>query len=253
MKRTILFVSLITIAVSGLAQEYKVARSSGKLEIVEVNHVIIEGHSGNDIIFKSRTEKKKDDPRAVGLRPLSSLGLTDNSGLGLSVVENGNAIEVRQLRKTEGPRITILVPKGVTVSYRHSSPFGDKVEVQNFAGELDINTVHNSVKLTNVSGRVAIKTVHGHIDASLATPLTAAVAIESTHGHVDVALPVSTKANVTLGTEWGEVLVDPDFKIQLERTGDMQKFSSKIRGTVNGGGNEILLRSQHNNIYMRKI
>jgi predicted membrane protein len=234
------------------AQEYKLNKSSGTLEIREVNHVTIEGHSGNEIIFTSRDEDRDDDDRAKGLRAISSMGLEDNTGIGLSVVDKGNVIEVRQLKKMEGPDIKILVPKNVVVSYYHTSPHGDEIEIKNFEGQVDVSTVHNGVVLTNVTGPLNVKTVHGDIDASLGAALKSPVNIESVHGHVDVALPVTTKANLKLSTNFGEILVDPDFKIEIEKTGTMIKYSDKVSGKINGGGIEIDLSAAHNNVYLRK-
>ena len=82
--------------------------------------------------------------------------------------------------------------------------------------------------------------------------LKSPVNIESVHGHVDVALPVTTKANLKLSTNFGEILVDPDFKIEIEKTGAMVKYSDKVTGKINGGGIEIDLSAAHNNVYLRK-
>lgn len=251
--KKVLLILLAGLAVTGLrAQEYKLSKTSGRLEIREVNRVSVEGHSGNEIVFTSQSQNPDKDARAKGLRALSSLGLEDNTGLGLSVVEKGNVIEVQQLKKTEGPRIRILVPQGMVVSYTHSSPYGEALEVKDFAGEVIVSTVHNGVKLTNTTGALSVKTVHGDIEASLAAALKSGAVLESVHGHVDVALPVGTKANLTLSTNWGEVLVDPDFKIDLERSGELVKYSDKIKGKLNGGGTEIVLSAHHNNVYLRK-
>lgn len=250
-KATSILAFVIMMTVSLYGQEYKVSKSSGRLEIKEVNHVSIEGHNGNEIIFTSRSHVSETDERAKGLRALSSLGLEDNTGLGLSVVEKGDVIEVQQLKKTEGPQIKILVPRGVVVSYTHSSPYGEDIDIRNFEGEVKVSTVHSGVNLTNTSGPLSIKTVHGDIEASLAAP-RAALTLESVHGHVDVAFPVATKATLTLSTNWGEVLVDPDFKIALEGSGELVSYSNKIRGKLNDGGTEITLTSHHNNVYLRK-
>lgn len=242
------------ILISGIAsaQEYKVAKSTGKLEIREVNHVTIEGTSGNEIIFSSRGHERDDDGRAKGLRAISSMGLEDNTGIGLSVVDKGTTIEVQQLKKMDGPEITIKVPKGVSVSYSHTSPHGDEIEVKNYEGELEVSTVHNGVKLTDVTGPMSVKTVHGDIEATLGSALKNPVTIESVHGHVDVALPVTIKANLRLNTTWGELLVDPDFKIDIEKSGNFVKYSDKVSGKLNGGGIDIELASTHNNVYLRK-
>jgi hypothetical protein len=253
MKKKILAIiafGLVIQAANG--QEYKVAKSTGTLEIREVNSVKIEGYSGNEIVFTSRDHDRDDDERAKGLRAISSMGLEDNTGIGLSVVTKGDVIEVHQLKKTDGPEVTIRVPKGVKVSYSHSSPYGDEIEFKNFEGEIEVSTVHNGVVLTNTTGQMRVKTVHGDVDASLGTTLNSAVTIVSVHGHVDVALPLTTKANLKLGTNHGEILVDPDFKIEIDRTGDYVRYSDKVSGKLNGGGIDIELTANHDNVYLRK-
>lgn len=253
MKKILLILAWVIIAgTTAKAQEYKVAKSTGRLEIKEVNQVTIEGHNGNEIVFTSANGDRERDERAEGLRALSSMGLQDNTGLGLSVTDKGNVIEVQQLKRTEGPEIKILVPKGIVVSYTHTSPYGGDIQISNFAGEVEISTVHSGVSLTNTAGPTSVKTVHGDIDASFAGPLNAPVKLESTHGHVDVALPINTKADLALTTNWGEVLVDPDFKIELQNNGGLVNYSEKIKGTLNGGGTALNLTSNHNNVYLRK-
>lgn len=253
MKKHILGIAL-GLVVTGVvnAQEFKLNKSSGTLEIREVNHVTIEGTSGNEIIFSSRDENRDKDERAVGLRAISSMGLEDNTGIGLSVVDKGNVIEVRQLKKMDGPDIKILVPKNVVVSYYHTSPHGDEIRFKNFEGKVEVSTVHSGVELTNPGGPLNIKTVHGDIDAVFESAPKAPVSLESVHAHVDVALPVSTKANIKLSTHFGEILVDPDFKIEIEKSGDMIKYSDNVSGKINGGGIEVDLSATHNNVYLRK-
>lgn len=251
-KNVMTMVAGLMIAGTLNAQEYKVAKSTGTLEIREVNDVTIEGYNGSEIVFTTRGNGRGDDERAKGLRAISSLGLEDNTGIGLSVVDKGGIIQVHQLKKTDGPDVTIKVPKGVKVSYSHTSPYGDEIKFKDFEGEIEVSTVHNGVVLTNTTGPMHIKTVHGDIDASLSDALKSPVSITSTHGHVDVALPLTMKANIKLGTSHGEILVDPDFKIEFDRAGDYVRYSDKVSGKINGGGIEMELASNHNNVYLRK-
>ena len=235
-------------------QDYKMAKNTGRLEIKELNHVTVEGYTGNEIIFSSNNEDRDEDEdkRSKGLRAVSSLGLEDNTGLGISVQDKGGIIEVYQLKKMDGPEITIKVPKGVVVSYSHSSPYGDDVSFKNIEGELEVTTVHNSVELNNVTGPISVKTVHGDIDATFSAPLKSPVLIASVHGHVDVAMPASTKAALRLGTSWGEIFVDPEFKIEFDQKSGMVKHSDNLSGKINGGGLEVNLSSTHDNVYLRK-
>lgn len=244
---------MMTLSLS-FSQEYKVAKSTGRLEIKEVNQITIEGYNGNEIVFSSHDQDRDEDEdnRSKGLRAISSLGLEDNTGIGLSVVEKGGVIEVYQLKKMDGPDITIKVPKGVVVSYSHSSPYGEDVTIRNFEGEIEISTVHNSMKLENLTGPMNIKTVHGDIDVALNAAMKNPLSMSSVHGNVDVAMPVSTKASLQLGTSWGEIFVDPEFKIEFDKTFNGVKYSDNVSGKINGGGLNVTLSSTHGNVYLRK-
>lgn len=255
MKTILTIIALYCVNLTALqAQEYKVAKSTGRLEIKEVNKVTVEGYGGNEIVFTSRNGKSERDERAEGLRAVNRDGLEDNTGLGLSVVDKAGTLEVQQMKRMDGPDVVIKVPKGVVVSYSHSSPYGSQIEFKNVEGEIEVSTVHNKVVLDNVTGPITIKTVHGSIDATFGANVKGPVSIVSVHGHVDVALPVASKANMRLGTVYGEIYVDPAFKLDIDRgTGNLVKYSSdNITGKLNGGGMEINLNSTHNNVYLRK-
>ena len=236
------------------AQEYKLAKSSGRLEIKEVNQVMIEGYDGKEITFSSLDKAREKDERAAGLKAINSMGLDDNTGLGLSVVDKGNVVEVYQLKKIDGPRVKIQVPKGVIVSYNHSSSYGSKVSFKNLENELEVSTLHSGIELENVTGPLTIKTVHGKVEVNLSNNTKTPVSIVSVHGLIDVTLPVAAKANLTMGTQYGEIYVDPAFKIDFEKKNDewVTYGSGKVKGTLNGGGLDITLSSSHGNIYLRK-
>jgi hypothetical protein len=234
------------------AQEYKVSKSSGRLDIADVNNVSVEGTTGNEIIFTSRDNQRENDERAKGLRSVSSMGLEDNTGLGLSVITKGDVIEVRQLKKMDGPRIGIKVPKGIVISYHHSSPHGSDFNLKNLENEIQVSTVHSGVNLENVTGPLDVKTVHGDIDVTLGDNLKNPISIVSVHGPVDVTMPGAAKASLKLSTSWGELFVAPELKIEMDTKGEMVRYSDHFSGKINGGGIEINLSSTHNNVYLRK-
>lgn len=233
------------------AQDYKVAKSTGTLDIREVNEVTIEGTTGSEIVFSSSDRDRDEDERAKGLRAVSALGLEDNTGLGLSVLDKNGVIEVRQLKKMDGPDVRIKVPKGVKIIYSHASPYGSDVKFKNVESEIEVTTVHNGVYLDNVTGLVDVTTVHGEIEASFGD-VKNAIKLSSTHGPVNVSLPLATKANLRMGTSHGEIFVDPDFKLDIEKVGNMVKYNDNVSAKINGGGTEISLSSSHNNVYLRK-
>jgi predicted membrane protein len=254
MKTRILIIAAVLFAAAqAFAQEYKISKSTGKLVIKEVNQVTVEGHSGNEIIFTSLDGPRDKDKRAEGLRALNSMGLEDNTGIGLSVQDKGNTIEVYQLKKMDGPKVKILVPKGVSVSISHSSPYGDEVRLRNIESEIEVSTLHNGVVLENVTGPATIKTVHGEIEANFGTNMKSPISLMSVHGLIDITIPAATKANVSLATSYGEIFVDPAIKIEFPEDSEWKKYgSNKVAGKINGGGIDLTLSSTHNNIYLRK-
>ena len=254
MKRNILMIAFTLITIGAVyAQEYKLAKSSGKLEIKEVNNVTIEGYNGNEIVFSSLDGSREKDRRADGLRAVSNMGLEDNTGIGLAVLDKGNTYQVYQLKKMDGPRVKIMVPKGVSIYYSHSSPYGSDVKFKNVESEIEISTVHNGVHLENVSGPVNVKTVHGEIEADFNTNMKSPISITSAHGLVDITIPAATKATMSMSTSHGEIFVDPAFKLEIEPKSDWVKYgSNKVNGKINGGGLDFTLSSTHNNIYLRK-
>jgi predicted membrane protein len=254
MKKQLIILALASLMITPtLGQEYKLARSSGKLVIKDVNHLTLEGTSGNEIVFVSLDGPQDKDSRATGLRAISNMGLEDNTGVGLAVVDKGTTYEVYQLKKMDGPRVKILVPKGVAISISHSSPYGEDIKLRNIESEIESSTVHSGIHLENVTGPMNIKTVHGEIEADFNAGIKSPVRLVSTHGPVDVTLPLAVKATMTLSTTYGEIFVDPALKLEVETKGEMVKYSSNsVNGKINGGGIEIELKSAHNSIYLRK-
>lgn len=251
MKKIIIGVFAMCLALTAEAQDYKVAKSSGKLHI-NLSRVTVEGHSGNEIIFSSRNGDKEIDKRAEGLRAINGSGLDDNTGLGINVSEKDGVIYVQQLKKMESPDIKILVPKAVIVSFEYKSQYHGKALFRNLENEIEVAANYNDVELENVTGPVTVKSVYGGIDAVFGTNVKGPISIISIYGHVDVTLPTTIKANLKMSTSYGEIFASPDFKIEIEREGDMVKYNDRVNGKVNGGGMNIDFRSDYGKIYLRK-
>jgi predicted membrane protein len=249
--RTILFGIALLLAGVVHAQEFKLAKNSGRLEIY-LGKVTVEGHSGSEIIFSSDDERKEKDKRAEGLRSLNSLGLDDNTGLGINVSDKGNVVEVRQLKKTNSPNIKILVPKGMIVSFSHESQYGGEVKFKNLTNEIEVSAQYNSVELENVTGPLTVKSIYGHVEAVFDSNVKGPISIVSVYGFADVTLPATTKANLKLSTSYGEILVAPEFKIDVEKKNGMVEYSDRIAGTLNGGGMSIDITCNYGKVYLRK-
>jgi predicted membrane protein len=251
MKKNLIIVIALFATVSAYSQEFKVAKSTGRLEI-HTGSVTVEGHSGNEIIFTSTEARSEKDKRAEGLRSINSLGLEDNTGLGVNVTDKGNVVEVHQLKKTSSPNIKILVPKNIIVSFSHESQYGGEAVFKNLTNEIEISAQYNSILLQNVTGPLTVKTIYGQVDATFDNVIKDPISIISIYGHVDVTIPQTTKANLTLSTSFGEILVAPELNIKVELKGGMVDYGDKVSGTLNGGGGSIELRCDYGKVYLRK-
>jgi hypothetical protein len=250
-KSAMVLAVVLLAAGSLMAQEFKVPKNSGRLEI-NIGRVRVEGHNGNEIIFSSSDGDRDKDERAQGLRSINSLGLDDNTKLGINVTQDGEVVRVQQLKKTNSPDIKILVPQKMIVSFSYQSQYGGKAEFKNMPNEIEVDAQYNSIELENVTGPLTVKTIYGHVDARLDASMKGPVSIVSVYGYVDLAIPVTTKANLKMSTSYGEILVDPDFKIEVDRQGEMIRYSDQVNGKLNGGGIPVDLSCNYGKVYLRK-
>lgn len=254
MKHKKIKLAILALFIAGWAsaQEYKLPKSSGRLEI-NIGKVTVEGHAGNEIIFSSEDHDNEKDERAAGLRSVSGSGLEDNTGLGINVTEKDGVVTVRQLKKMNSPEIKILVPKGVIVSFSYESQYGGETRFKNMENEIEVSAQYNSVELDNVTGPLTIKTIYGHVEAKLGNNVKGPLSIVSIYGYVDVALPVAIKTDIKMSTSYGEIFVAPEFKIDVEKQADgMVAISDKVVGKINGGGIKIDLSCNYGKVYLRK-
>ncbi|MEJ0032737.1 MAG: DUF4097 family beta strand repeat-containing protein [Bacteroidota bacterium] len=245
--KKLIVILLALVAIGARAQEYKVSKSSGRLEL-HLGRVTVEGHNGNDIIFTTREGDGEKDPRAEGLTSINSLGLKDNTGLGLNVSEKGDVVSVYNLKKNNSPDIKILVPKGVIVAFEHEGTNGaGEAKFKNMENEIEVSVQYNSVELENVTGPLTVRTIYGHVEATLGTTIKDPISIVSVYGYADVTIPASTKANMKMETSYGEILVDPAFSIDV--TGS---DGDRVVGKLNGGGVNIEISCNYGKVYLRK-
>ena len=250
-KIIILFFAIV-FSVQVRAQEYRIAKNTGRLEL-NIGRVTVEGHDGSNIIFSSKDNKSEKDERADGLRLINSLGLEDNTGLGIHVTDKGSVVEVRQLKQTHSPDIKVLVPKGVIVSFKYDSQYGGNARFVNLTNEIEVSAVYNSVELDQVTGPVTVQTSYGSVTGNFTPPIKDPVSIVSIYGFIDVTIPQSTKANLKLSTSYGDIFVAPELDIQTETKNGMNVYSDKISGTLNGGGGiNMDLTCAYGKIYLRK-
>jgi len=253
-KKNVFIISLFSIcsvcAVSG--QDYKLAKTSGKL-VLNLSSVVVEGYDGKEIIFSSGNSEAEQDPRAKGLRAINGAGFIDNTGLGISVVENGTTAEVNQV--TSNLSVKIRVPKGVIISVAyHKVSSAGMITCRNMENEIEISTDYNSIRLENISGPVSVRALYGSVDAVFGSYIKGPVSIASIYATVDVSIPADTRANVKLSSEHGSILASADLKIEMEKNenSDMISYGGLVNGKLNGGRTAFKLMADYGKIYLRK-
>ncbi|MFT4203005.1 MAG: hypothetical protein QM610_03745 [Chitinophagaceae bacterium] len=266
---------LITTIVSSLvllslvhAQEhqFKLSKKTGTLKVY-LTGAKIEGYDGNEIVFSAPERKEEGtDERAEGLKLISGSGATDNTGLGISVEEKDNAVNVRYVSKRNQDLITIKVPNSMSIVVKTSDVmFNKPFDIKNFKGELEIGVMYNTVTLENVTGPVNAKTIYGGLTAKFSQPIKGPISLVSVYTFVDATVPASLKANVNLSTQYGNVYAADGLSIKRETvkadsSSDDEDItgmtdwsrSSDIKGTLNGGGIDFILKSSYGKIYLRK-
>ncbi|KEQ28725.1 DUF4097 family beta strand repeat-containing protein [Pedobacter antarcticus] len=298
-KQFIILFTLLTFSISAWAQkEYKVSKSSGRLNL-NVNGAVVEGYNGNEIVFNIVNGKEEPvDERAKGLKPLSGSGFTDNTGLGLDVSVNGQDINVNSVVKEQSGILQIKVPQNVKISFTNNSTlYSSELLLRDLKNEIEVSATHNKIKLENNSGPMNIKAIYGSVDASFTNEVKGPISIISVYGLVDISMPVSTKANIELGTSYGKLFAAEDFKIAVDKNRAQNKNQNdrgrtnvtgfegtdrtknitdnaattvsganietvtlrrsdnageNIKGTVNGGGVDLIFKSNYNNVYLRQ-
>ena len=256
---TLIFSTLAPLLLTAQS-EYRLNKSSGTLKLMSVAEVEIVGYQGNEVIFINTDRSEDEDNRAKGLKVFTADGLSDNSGIGLHVEQNGDAILVKEVDGGDccgcQDAFTIKVPQQMNIFYEYTNNSGDDVIIDNVSGEIELSVNHNDIYLTNVTGPMSVKSVHGDIEV-IFTSLKQSnpVSLSSVHGHIDVSVPKSTKANLKVSTNYGSLYSDLDVKvIRKDVTGENShgvEKSKKIDASINGGGVDMILSSRYEDIYVR--
>ncbi|MEM8584177.1 MAG: DUF4097 family beta strand repeat-containing protein [Bacteroidota bacterium] len=237
---------LYTPLVAQSPEPYIVNAANKTVVFSEIGRLKIIGTDDQNLSVTSDGAQERDE-RAQGLRLISASGLQDNTGWGLSVVEEGNTITVSQVGQ-KNDEYTIKVPHSAAVQFTQSGTNGGHFRIESFDGEVDVTMMYHKVYLFDVTGPLAVNCVYGEIIAEYTErPPSGAVRLHATYADVDLTLPASTAANLTLSTSYGDMYTDFDLSVNGDG-GD----HGKLNATINGGGSLISLQSTYNDIYIRQ-
>ena len=221
--------------------------------------ITVKGADVKEVVVEARArggEESRSGGRADGMKriPMTSTGLNIEA-------ENNNVRVSTDSQRTID--LVITVPTRTSLSL-HTVNDGNIV-VSGVDGEFDINDVNGEVDLKNIGGSVVAHALNGHVLVTFnRIDPQKPMAFSSLNGDIDVTFPADLKANVSLRTDNGDVYSDFDVKVQPtapqqtveDNRGKGGKYKVKIdknvRGTINGGGQEMQFKNFNGNIYIRK-
>lgn len=161
----------------------------------------------------------------------------------------------------------------VSVSY-------NEVRLENNSGPMNIKTLHGSVDAVfqgEIKGPVSIISVYGHVDVALPVAIKANLEAGTNYGKIYAAdglkividkEPIEKSNNVYIAT--GDAAVGGIAGVNTTKSAStatvsgtgvrtinvinfaMRKESESLKGKINGGGIDLILKSNHDNIYIRE-
>lgn len=233
MKKLLVITSILVMTAGhAIAQkEFKFAKTSGKLVLVNISHLTVEGYDGKEIVFTLVNKEEEndfpgqmgnstDDPRAKGLNAVSNNGF-DNTGLGLAMSEKGQETIVSPIGNLRN-EIKIKLPANVALSVvRNGWPTSNfdsvAISLNNINSEIDLSVQSENCKLTGVTGPLSIKTLSGNIDVKLNNQFSGPISISSVNGFIDVTTPENGKADIEISTRNGTIYADKSLNLKSEK------------------------------------
>lgn len=182
---------------------------------------------------------------------------------GLSVDSDNNQVRVSTDQINRAVDLNITVPIHTSLSLK--SVNDGSITVTGVDGELDVDNVNGPVTLKNISGSAVAHALNSKVLVTFVrVNPQKPMAFSSLNGDIDVTFPPDLKANVSMRTDNGEVFSDFDVQLQAaaphETVEDNRAQGGKyrvrvdktVRGTINGGGQDIQFKDFNGNIYIRK-
>ena len=228
--------------------------------------ITVKGYSGKEVIVEAKThpedEEGDEDSENAGKR--KGLKRIPNSSTGLTIEEEDNTVRVSNSGRWGSQKVDITVQVPVNCSMQLSTVNDGDIDVSGVKGELDINNTNGSVTAKDISGSIVAHALNGNILVTMPSVNTEKpMSFSSLNGEIDVTFPSTIKATLQIDDEQGEVY--SDFDMSLDRAKPVVEESPKtkggkykvtiekaMKGSINGGGQEIQFKNYNGNIYIRK-
>ena len=230
--------------------------------------ITVKGYEGKEVIVEAKPrgrvigddseemEDEKPDKHA-GMKRLKA------GGGGLDVEESNNVMAISVPSWKADIDLVIQVPMNTTLELHAVNNGG--ITVENVNGDIEVENVNGGIALSRIAGTVVAQTVNGDVTATITrldgkNPLS----LITLNGDVDITLPASAKVDFKLKIDnQGEIYSDFELALQnrSEKTVEDKrghggrykvKIDKTVFGSINGGGQEITLKTFNGDILLRK-
>ncbi|MFO1476391.1 MAG: DUF4097 family beta strand repeat-containing protein [Verrucomicrobiota bacterium] len=183
----------------------------------------------------------KAETSGGGLRFTRLHGPVDGntSGGGIRVADCESALKIH----TQGGGIEVVGGGGSL----DGDTSGGGVTVRNFEGPAEVESSGGGMTIENVHGKVNASTSGGAIHAVLLSPVPGDVSLTTSGGGVTVKVGAQAAFNLDAKTSGGGVSSD----LPVTVLGKVEHGA--LKGTVNGGGPAIVLRSSGGGIHIKSL
>ena len=138
---------------------------------------------------------------------------------------------------TSGGRIEVSGGRGKL----NADTSGGPITVLNHVGDTKVESSGGKLRLGNISGKLSAETAGGSVSAILSSPVVGDVRLETSGGSIAVVTPPNAALTIDAETSAGSVRSDlPISRISAD--------SDSLKGTMNGGGTKLVLRSSAGSI-----
>jgi hypothetical protein len=264
--RTILFILLVMLSTGLRAQSLSLSKLAVPLSEpgkpyqltmdLKSDMVNLSVYDGKEIMIDITSTEKKERPAGN-----STLLIQSGSSRDIIAQENNNSVSITSAKsRRDAVSLNIKIPVGAT-SIKLAMNEGT-ISASGISGDIEVNNLHGNILLNNVSGSVVASSNQGSIIVSFkAINPNSAMAFTTIRGDIKVSLPATFKGNVKLRSYRGDVYSDFDIatenaanKITKTASGGVYSNSDNwLSGKINGGGQELMMKTYLGDIYLHKI
>ncbi len=237
--------------------------SPGKLIVNQITGSIqVEAYDGKEVLVKATVSEGHGHCDGCGDRKSESkegMRKISTSSLNIGAEEDNNVVRIQNELWNKKTDLYIKVPTDFSLKLKTIND-GD-ITVEGVNGEMEISNINGHITLESVSGSVLANTTNGELKVTFNSISSGKdMAFSSFNGDVEVLFPKSLKANVKAKSDMGDVYTDFDMTVsknepQVDKSNSSGKYRVKleqwVKGTINGGGPEMLFKTFNGDIMIK--